>query len=806
MRDASLAIIREIGVETGGSNIQFGINPVDGRMVVIEMNPRVSRSSALASKATGFPIAKIAAKLAVGYTLDELRNDITRETPASFEPAIDYCVVKFPRWAFEKFPEADQTLTTQMKSVGEVMAIGRTFKEALQKAVRSLEQDRWGLGLDRPAADLDELRQKIRIPNADRCFAIGEAYRRGITTRELHELSAIDPWFLENIRQIVEYESVIASAGLADPAVLRRAKQMGFADVRLAQLTGATEGQVRHARVQAGITPVYKMVDTCAAEFEAHTPYLYSTYEEEDEAPPTPREKVIILGSGPNRIGQGIEFDYACVHAAFALKDARVEAIMVNCNPETVSTDYDTSDRLYFEPLTFEDVMNIVERERPRGVIVQFGGQTPLKLVVPLERSGVPILGTPPDAIDRAEDRRRFADLLDRLGLSQAPGATARSVEEATRIAETIGYPVLVRPSYVLGGRAMQIVYDEPNLRTYMTEAVRVSPEHPILVDKFLEDALEIDVDAIADGERVVVGGVMEHVEKAGVHSGDSACALPPYSLGDDQIERIQTQARALAAELGVIGLLNIQFAIKNEQVFVLEVNPRASRTVPFVSKAIGVPLAKLATRVMLGSTLSSLGFGEERLVSHIAVKEAVFPFIKFPGVDTILGPEMKSTGEVMGIDYDFRKAYVKSQLSAGSPLPTSGKVFLSVKNRDKRAVLQIAKRLAEMGFSLVATVGTAKLLQRQGMTVEMVHKVNENYRPNIVDLMKRDEIALVFNTPEDGRARRDSYLIRRTAVTQNIPYYTTVDGAQAAIGGIEALLKGEISVKPLQEYYHGRP
>ncbi|HME94919.1 MAG TPA: carbamoyl-phosphate synthase large subunit [Methylomirabilota bacterium] len=804
MRDASLAIIREIGVETGGSNIQFGINPADGRMVVIEMNPRVSRSSALASKATGFPIAKIAAKLAVGYTLDELRNDITRETPASFEPAIDYCVVKFPRWAFEKFPEADQTLTTQMKSVGEVMAIGRTFKEALQKAVRSLEQDRWGLAL--AVADLDELRQKIRIPNADRCFAIGEAYRRGLSTRELYELSAIDPWFLENIRQIVEYEPVIAAAGLADAAILRRAKQMGFSDVRLAQLVAATEGQVRHARVEAGIQPVYKMVDTCAAEFEAHTPYLYSTYEEEDEAPPTPREKVIILGSGPNRIGQGIEFDYACVHAAFALKDAGVEAIMVNCNPETVSTDYDTSDRLYFEPLTFEDVMNIVERERARGVIVQFGGQTPLKLVVPLERAGVPILGTPPDAIDRAEDRQRFADLLDRLGLSQAPGSTARSFEEATRIADTIGYPVLVRPSYVLGGRAMQIVYDEADLRTYMTEAVRVSPEHPILVDKFLEDALEIDVDAIADGERVVVGGVMEHVEKAGVHSGDSACALPPYSLGDDQIERIQAQARALAAELGVIGLLNIQFAIKNEQVFVLEVNPRASRTVPFVSKAIGVPLAKLATRVMLGATLQSLGFGEEREVSHIAVKEAVFPFIKFPGVDTILGPEMKSTGEVMGIDYDFRKAYVKSQLSAGSPLPTSGKVFLSVKNRDKRAVLQIAKRLAEMGFSLVATVGTAKLLQRQGMTVEVVHKVNENYRPNIVDLMKRGEIALVFNTPEDGRARRDSYLIRRTAVTQNIPYYTTVDGAQAAIGGIEALLKGEISVKPLQEYYHGRP
>jgi carbamoyl-phosphate synthase large subunit len=544
------------------------------------------------------------------------------------------------------------------------------------------------------------------------------------------------------------------------------------------------------------------MVDTCAAEFEAHTPYLYSTYEEEDEAPATAREKVVILGSGPNRIGQGIEFDYACVHAAFALREAGVEAIMVNCNPETVSTDYDTSDRLYFEPLTFEDVMNIVERERPRGVIVQFGGQTPLKLVVALEKAGVPILGTPPDAIDRAEDRRRFSALLEDLGLAQAPGGTARSYEEAARIAATIGYPALVRPSYVLGGRAMQIVYDEEDLRRYMTEAVRVSPEHPILVDKFLEDALEIDVDAIADRERVVVGGVMEHVEKAGVHSGDSACALPPYSLGDDQVERIVGQTRALARELGVIGLLNIQFAIKNEQVFVLEVNPRASRSVPFVSKAIGVPLAKLATKVMLGMRLEALGFVEEREVKHIAVKESVFPFIKFPGVDTVLGPEMKSTGEVMGIDRDFRKAYVKSQLAAGSPLPTSGKVFLSVKNRDKRAVLQVAKRLADMGFTLVATAGTAKLLARQGMTVETIHKVAEGYRPNIVDLMKRGEIALVFNTPEDGRARKDSYVIRRTAVTQNIPYYTTVDGAQAAIGGIEALLKGEISVQSLQEFH----
>jgi carbamoyl-phosphate synthase large subunit len=805
MRDASLAIIREIGVETGGSNIQFGVNPADGRMVVIEMNPRVSRSSALASKATGFPIAKIAAKLAVGFTLDELRNDITRETPASFEPAIDYCVVKFPRWAFEKFPEADQTLTTQMKSVGEAMAVGRTFKEALQKAVRSLEQDRWGLVMDRPPADDEELRQKIRVPNAERCFAVAEGYRRGMSTQELHSLSAIDPWFLENVREIALFEREISAAGLGDAEVLRRAKQMGFADRRIAELCGKAEAEVRAERLVQGITATFKMVDTCAAEFVAHTPYLYSTYEEEDEAPPTPGEKVVILGSGPNRIGQGIEFDYACVHAAFALREAGVEAIMVNCNPETVSTDYDTSDRLYFEPLTFEDVMNIVERERPRGVIVQFGGQTPLKLVVPLEKAGVPILGTPPDAIDRAEDRQRFAALLAHLELQQAPGETARSYEEAERIAEGIGYPVLVRPSYVLGGRAMQIVYDREDLKAYMREAVRVSPEHPVLVDKFLEDALEVDVDAIADAERVVVGGVMEHIEKAGIHSGDSACALPPYSLGDDQIERIKSQTRALARELGVVGLLNIQFAIKNETVYVLEVNPRASRTVPFVSKAIGVPLAKLATKVMLGQRLRDLGFGEEREVGHIAVKEAVFPFVKFPGVDVVLGPEMKSTGEVMGIDRDFRKAYIKSQIAAGSPLPTSGKVFLSVKNRDKRAVLQAAKRLAEMGFSLVATAGTAKLLRRQGMTVELVHKVNESLRPNIVDLMKRGEIALVFNTPEDGRARKDSYLIRRTAVTQNIPYYTTVDGAQAAVGGIEALLKGEMSVHPLQDYHAQR-
>ncbi|MBI1893449.1 MAG: carbamoyl-phosphate synthase large subunit, partial [Candidatus Rokubacteria bacterium] len=802
MRDAAIAIIREIGVETGGSNIQFAINPEDGRLVVIEMNPRVSRSSALASKATGFPIAKIAAKLAVGYALDEIRNDITRETPASFEPTIDYCVVKFPRWAFEKFPEADPTLTTQMKSVGEVMAIGRTFKEALQKAIRSLEQDRWGLTLEKPVTGVEELRAKLRIPTAERVFMIAEAYREGLGTSEITQLTRIDPWFLEQIREIVAFEEDLQAAPFLDRTILRRAKALGFSDRRLAELVDSTEEEIRTLRLSLGVRPTFKMVDTCAAEFVAHTPYLYSTYEEEDEAPPTERPKVVILGSGPNRIGQGIEFDYCCVHAAFALKELGVEAIMVNCNPETVSTDYDTSDRLYFEPLTLEDVLAIVEREQPLGVIVQFGGQTPLKLAVPLERAGVRILGTTPDAIDRAEDRERFASILRRLGLAQPPNGTARSFDEAARVASNLGYPILVRPSYVLGGRAMEIVYDEEGLARYVSEAVRVSPDHPILVDKFLEDAIEIDVDAIADGERVVIGGVMEHIEKAGIHSGDSACALPPYSLGDDQIAKIQEVTRALARELGVLGLINIQLALKNDAIHVLEVNPRASRTVPFVSKAIGVPLAKFATKVMLGKRLAALGLTEERELSWIAVKEAVFPFVKFPGVDVVLGPEMKSTGEVMGLDRDFRKAYVKSQLAAGSPLPTTGKVFLSVRNRDKRAILQVAKRLAEMGFTLVATQGTAKVLTRNGLPVEVIHKVLEGWRPNIVDLMKRGEIALVINTPEDGRARRDSYLIRRTAVTQNIPYYTTVDGAQAALGGIEALLKGELSVQSLQEAY----
>jgi carbamoyl-phosphate synthase large subunit len=803
MRDAAVAIIREIGVETGGSNIQFAVDPEDGRLVVIEMNPRVSRSSALASKATGFPIAKIAAKLAVGYTLDEIRNDITRETPASFEPVLDYCVVKFPRWAFEKFPEADPTLTTQMKSVGEVMAIGRTFKEALQKAVRSLEQDRWGLTLDR-SLSADDLRRLLAVPTPDRLFALGDAYRAGFTTEAIHALTRIDPWFLENIREIVAFETEIARAALTDPAVLRRAKAMGFADRRIATLTDTDEHEIRARRRAQGIAATFKTVDTCAAEFEAYTPYLYSTYEEEDEAPPTARPKVVILGSGPNRIGQGIEFDYCCVHAAFALRELDVEAIMVNCNPETVSTDYDTSDRLYFEPLTLEDVLNIVERERPLGVIVQFGGQTPLKLAVPLREAGVPILGTSPDAIDRAEDRQRFSALLTELGLHQAAGATARSLEEARAIATAIGYPVLVRPSYVLGGRAMRVVHDADDLAAYVQEAVTVAPDHPILIDKFLEDSLEIDVDAVADGERVVIGGVMEHIEKAGIHSGDAACALPPYSLGEDQVRALHGQTKALARALGVVGLINVQFAIRHDTIYVLEVNPRASRTVPFVSKVIGQPLAKVATGVMLGCSLEGVTGIEDRELPHIAVKEAVFPFIKFPGVDMILGPEMKSTGEVMGIDDDFRKAYLKSQLAAGAPIPASGKVFISVRNRDKRLLMPLAKRLVEMGFSLVATAGTARVLERHGMTVELIHKVVEGHRPNAIDLMKRGEIVLVFNTPEDGRARKDSYMIRRTAVTQHIPYYLTVDGAQAAIGAIEALLKGEQSVRSLQEYHGG--
>jgi len=818
MRDAAIAIIREIGVETGGSNIQFAVNPADGRLVVIEMNPRVSRSSALASKATGFPIAKIAALLSVGYTLDEIVNDITRSTPASFEPTLDYCVVKVPRFAFEKFPGADETLTTQMKSVGEVMAIGRTFKEALQKAIRSLEIDIYGFesrvmspGSRVAQKDLEvrreSVREKLRVPNWERLFYIADAFRLGMEVHEITALTRIDPWFLENIREIVVTEEELAQAGsttllrLLSAQKLRTAKAMGFADRRLAQLTGSDELTIRDARRKLGIQATFKMVDTCAAEFAAFTPYLYSTYERECEANPTTRRKVVILGSGPNRIGQGIEFDYCCVHAAFALKELGVEAIMVNCNPETVSTDYDTSDRLYFEPLALEDVLNIVEREQPEGVIVQFGGQTPLKLAVPLQRLGVPIWGTSSEAIDRAEDRERFRQLLMQLGLNQAPSGTAVSVSDAARIATRIGYPVLVRPSYVLGGRAMEIVYDETNLLGYMERAVRASPEHPVLIDKFLEDAIEMDVDAIADGRRVVIGGIMEHIEEAGIHSGDSACSLPPRSVPAKILDEIREQTIAMALELGVVGLINIQFAIKSSVVHVLEVNPRASRTIPFVSKATGVPLAKLATKVMAGMTLDELGFIREPILRHVAVKEAVLPFVKFAGVDAILGPEMKSTGEVMGIDRDFGRAFAKSQIAASGTLPLSGTAFLSVRDADKAHLPPLGRAFAELGFHILATEGTARCLEEAGVPTERVYKVTDGVRPHIVDRMKSGEIALVVNTPEGHTSRLDSYSIRRTAITMGIPCFTTIAAASAAVQGIRALKAEGLQVKPLQDY-----
>jgi carbamoyl-phosphate synthase large subunit len=816
MRDAAIAIIREIGVETGGSNIQFAVDPASGRMVVIEMNPRVSRSSALASKATGFPIAKIASKLAVGYTLDEIRNDITRETPASFEPTIDYCVVKYPRWAFEKFPGADDTLTTQMKSVGEAMAIGRTFKEALQKAIRSLEIDAYGLETrirgnqeDRGGL-LRAIREKLRVPKWDRVFHIADAFRLGMDLTEIHALTRIDPWFLANIRQIVEFEERLRHPENASPSdhpllttpVMREAKVLGFSDRRLATLTGSDELTIRDARKRMEIEATFKMVDTCAAEFVAYTPYLYSTYERECEAKPTDRPKVVILGAGPNRIGQGIEFDYCCVHAVFALKAMGFETIMVNCNPETVSTDYDTADRLYFEPLALEDVLNIVDCEKPVGIIVQFGGQTPLKLAVPLQRAGVKILGTSPDAIDRAEDRERFKQLLQTLGLNQPPNGTAVSFEQAAVIARQIGYPVLVRPSYVLGGRAMEIVYDDEGLRDYMERAVQASPDHPILVDKFLEDAIEMDVDAVSDGKRVVVGGIMEHIEEAGIHSGDSACSLPPRSVGEALLEEIREQTRAMALELGVVGLINIQFAIKDRLVYVLEVNPRASRTVPFVSKAIGVPLAKLAAQVMLGATLEELNFTEERKLTHIAVKEAVLPFAKFPNVDAVLGPEMKSTGEVMGIDVDFGRAFAKSQIAASGRLPVSGTIFLSVRNKDKAVVGALARRLTQMGFRLIATEGTAAAIRNVGVAVERVFKVAEGFRPHIVDRMKNGEVAAVINTPEGRSARLDSYSIRRAAVTMGIPYFTTMAAAFAASEAIRTLRQREMGVRSLQEYH----
>ena len=832
MRDASLKIIREIGVDTGGSNIQFGINPVDGRMVVIEMNPRVSRSSALASKATGFAIAKIAAKLAVGYTLDEITNDITKATPASFEPTIDYVVVKFPRFAFEKFPQADATLTTQMKSVGEAMSIGRTFKESFQKALRSLEIDRYGLESRRDRdgdveqANID-IRQKISVPNWERLWYIADGFRAGISLEEVFGLSKIDPWFLHQIKQITDMETELKARGasiLSDNAdsldhPLRKAKEYGFSDRRLAKLLTTTEGAVRKKRMELGIIPVFKTVDTCAAEFEAHTPYLYSTYERpfyqiqgpgvgvpgpvkaDCEANPTDRKKVIILGGGPNRIGQGIEFDYCCVHAAFALKEDGYETIMVNCNPETVSTDYDTSDRLYFEPLTLEDVLHIIHREKPAGVIVQFGGQTPLKLAVPLEREGVRILGTTPDSIDRAEDRKRFKELLDTLGLLQAESGTAVSCDEAVAAANRIGYPVMVRPSYVLGGRAMEIVYDEESVRNYMSRAVKASPDRPVLVDKYLEDAIEMDVDAISDGKTVVVAGIMEHIEEAGVHSGDSACSLPPFSLPPDIIREIDRQARMLALELGVVGLMNIQFAVKEGRIYVLEVNPRASRTVPFVSKAIGIPLAKLAARVMAGKTLSELGFVKEVSIKHIAVKEAVFPFAKFPGVDTLLGPEMKSTGEVMGIDMDFGMSFAKAQMAAGNPMPMSGRVFLSVKDKDKSGLIEVAQGLEKAGFFIVATSGTAEYLRKQGITVETVNKVTEG-RPHIVDQITDMQIDLVINTVSGAQSQKDSYSIRRTTLVKGIPYFTTLSAARAAVRGISAIKTRPLQVKSIQEYH----
>jgi carbamoyl-phosphate synthase large subunit len=806
MRDAAVAIIREIGVDTGGSNIQFGVHPETGALVVIEMNPRVSRSSALASKATGFPIAKIAAKLAVGYTLDEIKNDITRETPASFEPTIDYVVTKVPRFTFEKFAGADDLLTTQMKSVGEAMAIGRTFKESFQKALRSLEIG--VMGLDPPelpagAAGEEALWRMIDQPRPGRPWAIAEAFRRGATVEEIYRRSAIDPWFLRNIQELVEMEAALAAAAPAQRAAwLRPAKQAGFSDARLAALWHVSEGEVRTLRRHHGVRPVYKRVDTCGAEFEAHTPYLYSTYEDECEARPTQRQKVIILGGGPNRIGQGIEFDYCCVHAAFALRDAGFETIMVNCNPETVSTDYDTSDRLYFEPLTLEDVLEIVEREKPLGVIVQFGGQTPLRLAVALEKNGVPILGTTPDAIDRAEDRERFDQVLETLGLKRPPSGIARSLAEAEAVAARIGYPVLVRPSYVLGGRAMQIVHDSASLADYMRSAVKASPEHPVLVDRFLNDATEVDVDAIADGRRVVIGGVMEHIEEAGVHSGDSACSLPPYSLGRDVVDEIVESTRRLALELGVVGLMNVQYAVKGKDVYVLEVNPRASRTVPFVAKAIGRPLAKLAALVMSGKSLEELGFVREIWPRHFSVKEAVFPFLKFPGVDTVLGPEMKSTGEVMGIDSDFGRAYAKAQIEAGNPIPASGRLFVSVRGEDQGRIAAPLREFADAGFQILATAGTAKMLEAAGLAVETVAKVGEGER-DVVERIEAGEIDLVMNTVEaDPRALKDSFAIRRAALQRGLPYFTTFAAIRAAAGAVRALRQGTIGVRALQEIH----
>ena len=806
MRDASFAVIREIGVETGGSNIQFAVNPDNGRMVVIEMNPRVSRSSALASKATGFPIAKIAAKLAVGYTLDEIRNDITRETPASFEPVIDYCVVKVPRFTFEKFPQADPILTTQMKSVGEAMAIGRTFKESLQKALRSLEIGRFGLGADAKdreprtaggAWDIEEIHRKLLNASWDRVFYLRYALLAGISVEGIRELTGIDPWFLENIRQIVNEEMTVAKGAFN----LRRIKQLGFSDRQIAHLTNSTESEVRAQRIREGVIPTYRLVDTCAAEFEAYTPYYYSTYGGEDETRGGDRKKIMILGGGPNRIGQGIEFDYCCVHASFALREEGFETIMVNSNPETVSTDYDTSDKLYFEPLTLEDVLNIYQQEKCWAAIVQFGGQTPLNLANALQANGVRIIGTQPRSIEMAEDRKHFSALLSRLGLNQPPSGTATNEQEAVTVATAIGYPVLVRPSFVLGGRAMEIVYQEEDLRRYIRTAVEASPERPVLVDRFLEDAIEVDVDCISDGEVSVIGGIMQHIEQAGIHSGDSACVIPAFTLSEKVLGILQSATKSMARELEVRGLMNVQFAIKEEEVYVLEVNPRASRTVPFVSKAIGVPLAKLAAKVMTGKSLHELGFTDEVLPRHYSVKEAVFPFIRFPGIDITLGPEMKSTGEVMGIDEDLGLAYAKSQMAAQPSLPSGGNVFLSVKDSDKSSIVKLAKELIDLGFTIYATSGTASALTAAGLHAHRLFKLSEG-RPHVLDMIKNEEIDLIINTPSGKTPRKDEVQIRSLAVARRIPILTTISGVEASIRAMRSLQLKGLTVKTLQEYH----
>jgi carbamoyl-phosphate synthase large subunit len=797
MRDAAFAVIREIGVETGGSNIQFAVNPDNGRMVVIEMNPRVSRSSALASKATGFPIAKIAAKLAVGYTLDEIKNDITRETPACFEPTIDYCVVKVPRFTFEKFPQADATLTTRMKSVGEAMAIGRTFKEALQKALRSLEIKRFGLCGDGANKDVDPetLRLKLAIPNAERIFYLAQAFQDGMSIDEVFELTKIDRWFLSNLAEIVTGTQCLKTKDLL------RAKKLGFSDRQLAVANGVSATEIRAKRQSSGVIPTYRLVDTCAAEFEAYTPYYYSTYGDENERRESGKRKIMILGGGPNRIGQGIEFDYCCVHAAFALRELGFETIMVNSNPETVSTDYDTSDKLYFEPLTLEDVLNIYDQEKPEGMFVQFGGQTPLNLAGGLKAAGVPILGTQPESIETAEHRGLFAAMLDKLGLRQTPNGSATSTEDAVAIARKIGYPALVRPSFVLGGRAMELVYNEEDLRRYMASAIEVTSDRPVLIDRFLEDAIEVDVDCISDGETTVIGAIMEHIEEAGIHSGDSACVIPTFSLSQKVLDEISAATKAMARALNVRGLMNVQFAVKGDDVYVLEVNPRASRTVPFVSKAIGVPLAKLAAKVMTGKSLRELGFTEEIVPKHFSVKEAVFPFLRYEGLDISLGPEMKSTGEVMGIDVDLGLAYAKSQMAAPPPLPRKGKVFISVKDTDKEGVIPVAREFVKLGFEIISTSGTADALTKAKIKVTKVFKIHEG-RPNVLDRIKNGDINFIINTPSGKIPREHEVVIRNAALAAKIPIMTTVRAALASANGIRSLQKRKVQVRSLQEYH----